>query len=82
MANTFQLPKTLQEAVSYFSDPQRTFDYAIKLRWPDGKVICPRCNSTDLKKVSLIYAAGVCESRGRMGGLLFGNGDDIRDVRG
>ena len=38
-------PQTLQEAIVYFSDPQRTFDYAIKLRWPDGKVICPRCNS-------------------------------------
>jgi hypothetical protein len=38
-------------------------------------MLCPRCNSTDLKKVSLIYAAGVYESRGRMGGLLFGGGD-------
>ena len=36
---------------------------------------CPRCNSTDLKKASLIYAAGVYESRGRIGGLLFGDGD-------
>jgi transposase-like protein len=52
MANTLQLPKTLQEAVSYFSDPQRTFDYAVKLRWPDGKVICPRCNSTEHSFIS------------------------------
>ncbi len=37
------LPNTLQEAIVYFSDPQRAFDYAVKLRWPDGKVICPRC---------------------------------------
>jgi len=37
-------PKTLQEAIVYFSDPQRCFDYAVKLRWPDGKVTCPRCN--------------------------------------
>jgi transposase-like protein len=36
-------PKTLQEAIVYFSDPQRAFDYAVKLRWPDGKVTCPRC---------------------------------------
>ena len=46
MSNTLQLPKTLQEAVSFFSDPQRTFDYAVKLRWPDGKVTCPRCEGT------------------------------------
>jgi hypothetical protein len=38
-------------------------------------MVCPNCNSTDLKKASLIYAADVYESRGRMGGLLFGNGD-------
>jgi len=37
--------KTLQEAIVYFSDPQRAFDYAIKLRWPNGKVSCPRCGS-------------------------------------
>jgi transposase-like protein len=37
-------PKTLQQAVVYFSDPQRAFDYALRLRWPDGKVTCPRCN--------------------------------------
>lgn len=39
-------PKTLQEAVVYFADPQRAFDYALKLRWPDGKVTCPRCGGT------------------------------------
>jgi len=38
-------PKTLQEAIVYFADPQRAFDYAVKLRWPDGKVTCPRCGS-------------------------------------
>jgi len=44
-------PKTLQEAMVYFSDPQRAFDYAVKLRWPDGIVFCPRCGS---KKHSFI----------------------------
>ena len=41
-ANT---PKTLQSAIVYFSDPDRCFAYATKLRWPDGKVTCPRCNT-------------------------------------
>ena len=36
-------PETLQEAIVYFSDPQRAFDYACQLRWPNGKVTCPRC---------------------------------------
>jgi transposase-like protein len=52
MSNTLQLPKTLQEAVSFFSDPQRTFDYAVKLRWPDGKVTCPRCDSMEHSFIS------------------------------
>jgi transposase-like protein len=38
-------PRTLQEAIIYFSDPDRAFDYAVSLRWPDGKVVCPRCSS-------------------------------------
>jgi transposase-like protein len=38
-------PKTLQEAVVYFSDPDRAFEFAKKLRWPDGNVVCPRCNA-------------------------------------
>jgi hypothetical protein len=41
MSHTLPTPKTLQEAIAFFSDPQKTFDYAIKLRWPDGKVTCP-----------------------------------------
>ena len=52
MNKTLQLPKTLQEAVAFFSDPQRTFDYAVKLRWPDGKVTCPRCDGTEHSFIS------------------------------
>ncbi len=38
-------PKTLQQAIVYFSDPDRCFEYAKSLRFPDGKVVCPRCES-------------------------------------
>jgi transposase-like protein len=38
-------PETLQQAIVYFSNPDRCFEYACKLRWPDGKVTCPRCGS-------------------------------------
>src|ERR1700680_4358656 len=37
-------PKTLQEAIIYFSDQNRAFEYVKTFRWPDGKVTCPRCN--------------------------------------
>jgi len=38
-------PKTLQQAIIYFSDPDRAFEYAKALRFQDGKVFCPRCSS-------------------------------------
>lgn len=35
-------PKTLQEAIRYFSDEQTCIDTIAKLRWPNGPV-CPKC---------------------------------------
>ncbi len=32
----------------YFSDPDRCHEFMMKLRWPDGKVRCPRCGSGDV----------------------------------
>ena len=37
--------KTLQEAIVYFSDKDRAFQYALNFRWPGGLVTCPRCGS-------------------------------------
>jgi transposase-like protein len=51
MDKTLRLPNTLQEAIAFFSDPERTFRYAVLLRWHNGEVICPRCES---KKHSFI----------------------------
>jgi transposase-like protein len=36
-------PRTLQEAIEYFADPERAFVYAVNWRWPNGVVACPRC---------------------------------------
>ena len=47
-----KLPETLQEAMVFFSDPERTFEYAKRLRWQGGKVICPRCESTEQSFIS------------------------------
>jgi transposase-like protein len=38
-------PKTLLEAIRYFSDEDRAFAFVMKLRWPDGDIVCPRCGS-------------------------------------
>lgn len=41
-------PKTLKQAIEYFSDPQRCHDYVVANCWPDG-VVCPRCGSKNVK---------------------------------
>jgi transposase-like protein len=38
-------PVTLEQAIVYFSDPDRAFRYAVELRWPDARINCPRCGS-------------------------------------
>jgi len=42
-----QEPRTLQEAIVYFSDPVNCREYLVARRWPDG-VTCPRCGSKDV----------------------------------
>jgi transposase-like protein len=41
-------PKTLQEAMVYFANAQNCHEFMVRLRWPDGKIRCPRCNSLDV----------------------------------
>jgi transposase-like protein len=45
-------PVTLQQAIVYFGDPDRAFEYAKWMRWPDDKVTCPRCDSDSNSFVS------------------------------
>jgi transposase-like protein len=42
-----QKPKTLQDAIVYFSDPDNALEYMVRKRWPDGKVACPKCGRQD-----------------------------------
>jgi transposase-like protein len=48
MNTTSTAPKTLIEAVQYFSDPHVAHTFFAVLRWPDG-TICPRCGSKDVR---------------------------------
>ncbi|HEX4155718.1 MAG TPA: IS1595 family transposase [Acidobacteriaceae bacterium] len=41
-------PKTLQEAVIFFSDADNCLDFMAKHRWPDGIVTCPVCGRKDV----------------------------------
>ena len=38
-------PKTLQQAVQYFTDQDNCIDYLAAKRWVDGRVSCPTCGS-------------------------------------
>ncbi len=39
------LPKTLQQAIRFFSDDETCIEFIASRRWPDGKAICPKCGS-------------------------------------
>jgi transposase-like protein len=45
MMNTNHTPKTLLEAIKFFDNYENCKHYMMKVRWPDGVVRCPQCNS-------------------------------------
>jgi transposase-like protein len=45
-------PKTLQQAILYFADPDRCIAYLASSRWPDGVVVCPTCGRKDVSYVA------------------------------
>lgn len=42
MGNALTVPKTLQEAIIFYTSPARCLELLIELRWPDG-IACPYC---------------------------------------
>ena len=48
MVNAMSEPKSLQEAIIYFSNPDNCIDYLAARRWPKG-VTCPTCGSDKVK---------------------------------
>jgi transposase-like protein len=52
MNDELEFPKTLHEAIKYFGDDERTFEYMKSVRWPDGKVSCPRCGCDEVSFIS------------------------------
>ena len=44
-------PKTLQQAIQYFSDPNNCIDYLANRRWGKDGVVCPICGSKDVSFV-------------------------------
>lgn len=44
-------PKTLIEAVRFFSDIDVCNEYMVGIKWPDGKIVCPKCDSDNVGKI-------------------------------
>ena len=42
-------PKTLQEAIIFYADPDNCLRKLVSKRWPSGVVSCPTCGSTSVK---------------------------------
>jgi hypothetical protein len=38
--------KTLPDLLQYFDHEEKARDFLEKMRWPDGKVICPICGKS------------------------------------
>jgi transposase-like protein len=47
MVTDKELPKTLQEAIKFFSDDLTCIKLIASRRWADGVAICPKCNDTN-----------------------------------
>ncbi|HUV68627.1 MAG TPA: IS1595 family transposase [Terracidiphilus sp.] len=58
----FSIPKTLLEAVKFYSDPANCREHMIAVRWLDGIVRCPTCGS---EKVTFLKAANLYKCYGR-----------------
>jgi transposase-like protein len=55
-------PRTLQEAIIYFSDFDNCQRFMIEIRWPEGKVCCPYCQS---EKVTYLANARLWKCYGK-----------------
>ena len=44
-------PDTLIEAVQHFSDLKVCHAYMVKLKWPDGRIVCPKCGGDQVGNI-------------------------------
>jgi transposase-like protein len=62
MNNGHSYPKTLVEAVRYFSDLDVAHAFFASARWPDGVICCPRCGSIDVRFLAA-YRRWECKAK-------------------
>lgn len=45
-------PETLIDAVRYFGDRAMCESYMVGIKWPDGRIVCPRCESDNVGTIA------------------------------
>ena len=60
MKEKSEFPETLFEAHKYFANPDVALAFMVKMRWPDGIVKCPRCDSAHVS-LSVKRRVWTCE---------------------
>jgi transposase-like protein len=53
-------PQTLIEAVRHFADLGVCFRYMVQLKWPDGKIVCPKCSGD---KVGIVASRSLLQCK-------------------
>ena len=59
-----EFPKTLQQAILYFSDADNCVNFLAQMRWPDGAE-CPMCLSKEVYRLSTrrIWKCRACKKQ-------------------
>jgi transposase-like protein len=59
------LPKTLQDAIVFFSDHMVCINFVAALRWKDAEAVCPNCQGTEhsFLKTRLIWKCKACKKQ-------------------
>lgn len=60
-----EFPQTLHECIKYFAKDDRAFEFMKTMRWPDGKVTCPRCGSAKISFISTrkLWTCSECKTK-------------------
>jgi transposase-like protein len=52
MKEPLEFPQTLQDAIGYFADADNSHNFMVAVRWPDGRVCCAHCGSSEVAFMS------------------------------
>lgn len=62
---TPEAPKTLLDACRYYADHKVCFETMLAVKWPDGKIVCPKCGGDAVGKIETrqLFVCRTCRSQ-------------------